>query len=230
MKCIVEVLGPAGSGKTTVVRALRMRHLAAQDQLAVSWPEKLRFFSSITMQLLPSYLRECPGSRWLNREELRRMLYAKAWPNKLEQHAASGMITIVDHGPICMLGLVREFGPELVSSQCFARWSDAAITVLSAVLNIVLWLDAPDTTLVRRINLRENNHVLKGKPFREASVFLQRCRLSYEQILSALTVRGGLKVLRFDTSTVSTDDIIDQLLQAIGSLASGGQVRYEGDR
>jgi hypothetical protein len=216
-QCVVEVLGPAGAGKTTVIRALQERHVALRNQLLVPWSDKLLVLGSIAMELLPAHFRECPGSRWFNLEELRRMVYVKGWHRALAlQRTAIGTITVLDHGPICMLGLVQEFGPEIVSSRRFARWSDAAIAAWSADLDVVVWLDAPDTTLVQRIELRANHHIVKGRPFREACVFLDRCRLSFEQILSELTVRGHLKVLRFDTSNVSTAEVVEQLLKTLG--------------
>ncbi len=230
-RCVVEVLGPAGAGKTTVIRALRERRVAFHEQPLVPWPDKLRVLGGIARELLLAYLREWPRSRWFNLEELRRMLYVKTWHRVLTQPLATdGTITILDHGPIFMLGMVQEFGPKFVRSQHFARWLDAAIEAWSAALDVVLWLDAPDSTLIRRIDLRERQHIVKGKPLREACVFLERCRLSFAQTLSQIAVRGRLTVLRFDTSKVSANDIVEQLLQALGTPTCFRQDRHEGDR
>jgi len=217
-RCVVEVLGPAGAGKTTLLKSLRESYVPVQDRLPLLWSDKVRALGSILCELLPGYLGYHSTSRWFNLEELRRMSYVKAWHRVLMQSsAAQGTITVLDHGPIFMLGMVQEFGPQLVKGRHFARWSEGAIAAWSNTLDMVLWLDAPDTTLIERINCRGNNHVIKGRPFREASIFLQRCRFSYEQILSEISVSGRPQVFRFDTSNISTDDIVNQLLQTVGA-------------
>ena len=165
---VVEVLGPAGAGKTTLVRSLSESYAHLQDQLTLLWPDKVWALGSILCELLPAYLCNYSTSRWFNVEELRRMSRIKAWHRLLTKPSATkGTITILDHGPIFMLGMVQAFGPQLVKGRYFARWSERAITAWSNTLDTVVWLDAPDTTLVQRINQRANRHVMKGRPFRE---------------------------------------------------------------
>jgi RNase adaptor protein for sRNA GlmZ degradation len=213
---VIEVLGPAGAGKSTLVRVLRERGVAVLDQLPVPWPEKFRGLGYFAKEMLPAYLHVGWRSRWFNLEELRRMLYVKVWHRVLtKRKPAHGTITLLDHGPIFMLGMLKEFGPEIVRGQHFARWSEQAISAWSNALDLVLWLDAPDRTLLQRIEFRKRHHIIKGKSPREARDFLRRCRLSFEQILSEITRRGRLRVLRFDTSNVSPEDIVGQLLQVL---------------
>lgn len=214
-RCVVEVLGPAGSGKTTFVRSLSESYSPVQDQLALLWTDKSRALGSILYELLPAYLWNYSTSRWFNVEELRRMSYVKAWHRLLTQPPPSaGTITTLDHGPIFMLGMVQEFGPQLVRTRDFARWSESAIAAWSDSLDVVLWLDAPNDILVQRIGLRDHPHIVKGKPFREACDFLERCRLSFGRILSEIKALGHLKVLHFDTSVFEPNDIVKEFLQA----------------
>lgn len=212
----VEVLGPAGAGKTTFVKLLRECYSPVQDQPTLLWSDKIRALGSILYEFLPGYLYTRSSSRWFNFEELRRMSYVKGWHHLLTHSSAlEGMITILDHGPIFMVGMVQEFGPQLVKGREFAHWSKSAIAAWSDTLDLVLWLDAPDDTLVQRIGLRDHHHIVKGKPYREACDFLERCRLSFGRILSEIEALGRVKVLRFDTSVLEPNDIVKQFLQAI---------------
>lgn len=215
-RCVVEVLGPAGAGKSTFVKALREFYSPVQDQPTLLWPDKVRALAGIIYELLPGYVCTRPAGRWFNVEELRRMSYVKAWHRLISQSTApEGTITILDHGPIFMLGMVQEFGPVLVNSRDFARWSESAIAAWSDALGLVLWLDAPNATLVQRIGLRDHHHIVKGKPFLQACDFLERCRRSFGRILSEIEALGHLKILHFDTSVLEPDDIVKQFLQAI---------------
>jgi hypothetical protein len=77
---------------------------------------------------------------------------------------------------------------------------------------MIIWLNAPDTTLVERINARNQRHTVKGKSAQEATDYLIRYRTSYEQMLANLTTHGGPTLLQFDTSRASVDQIVDEVL------------------
>jgi len=83
-------------------------------------------------------------------------------------------------------------------------------------LDMIIWLDAPDSVLMERINNRAQRHHVKAKSEQEAFQFLARYRSSYEQVLVKLTANGRPRLLQFDTNQVSIEQITDRLLVTCG--------------
>ena len=85
----------------------------------------------------------------------------------------------------------------------------------ASTLNMVIWLDAPDPVLEQRINSRDQRHSVKGKTESEVVHFLARYRTSYEEILAKLKTDGGPRLLQFDTSCTSIEQVAEEILSAI---------------
>ena len=83
---------------------------------------------------------------------------------------------------------------------------------------MIVWLDAPDTDLLKRIRNRDKEHVVKNESIETTFEFLAGYRKAYEQTISSLSANhNDLKVLRFDTSQKSPQEIANQLLFEFGS-------------
>jgi deoxyadenosine/deoxycytidine kinase len=89
-------------------------------------------------------------------------------------------------------------------------------------LDLIIWLDAANTDLLKRIRTRDKEHVIKNESDEDTSMFLDRYRKAYERTISKLSGNHfGLKVIRFDTTQNSTEVIADQILFELGfSLAN----------
>jgi len=149
------------------------------------------------------------------------MVYLKAWHHVLDRQVSNNdMVTVLDHGPIYRLALLRDFGPEITKSQLYERWWDSMLKQWATIMDMVVWLDAPDVVLLERIHTRSRWHIIKRKSGQEACEFLGRYRTSYEHIISALTAEGGPQVLRFDTDQKSVDQIVDKVLAALNSQSN----------
>jgi thymidylate kinase len=141
------------------------------------------------------------------------MVYLKGWPRVLRQQTGNNCSAIIlDHGPIFKLATLNEFGPESLKSPELELWWQCMFKQWAGILDLVIWLDAPDRILRERINTRSQNHAIKGKSEQEASKFLKRYRTSYKQILVKLTAYDELKLLEFNTSQASINQIVDKLL------------------
>ncbi|MCB0360833.1 MAG: hypothetical protein KDD44_14390, partial [Bdellovibrionales bacterium] len=77
--------------------------------------------------------------------------------------------------------------------------------------------DAPNQILQERIQNRNQRHVLKGKSGIAVDEFLDNYRRTYDHLLGRLQAEHGLRVIRFDTSLMS----VEQVIQDVKNLCIG---------
>ena len=215
---IMELVGPAGAGKTTLSRVLTHRNTMIQIGSDIEL-RKIKYVPVIlrnTISLLPIFLRQLRYGRWFTWDEIKALVYLEGWPKVLRLEAANGDTTILlDHGPVFKLATLNEFGPENLKTDRFEMWWNSMFKRWASTLDIVIWLDAPDPVLEKRINSRDQRHAVKGKTESEVVDFLARYRMSYEETLAKLKTDGGPRLLQFDTSRISIEQVADEILSAI---------------
>jgi adenylate kinase family enzyme len=212
---VVEVIGPAGSGKTTLARALcRRPEIAAGIELprARHVPHLIHH----TLLLLPVFLLVRGDGGWLSRKEMRSMTYLRAWPRQLTRRPAERAVTVLDHGPVFRLARLRAFGPRITQSASFDRWWERSLLIWSGLLDAVIALDAPDAVLVDRIRSREQKHRMKAEDRSETERFLKRYRATYQEIIEKL--EGGPRLIRLDSSQQSPDEIAAAACEQLSRL------------
>jgi len=219
---IVELVGLAGAGKTTLARALSQRDekiLVAAD-LELRKREHIPIFVGHVPFLLPVFLRRCRSSRWFTWDEIKAMVYLKGWPRVLRQESArSGKAILLDHGPVFKLATLNEFGPEKLRTEEYKLWWNDMFRQWASIMDIVIWLDAPDRVLEKRINSRDQRHLIKGETSSEVVHFLARYRTSYEEILVKLNAYREPLRLQFDTSRTPIEQVADEILSVINTRA-----------
>ncbi len=212
---IVELVGLAGAGKTTLSRTLSQRDekIRVAADLKLRNKEHLLLFAGHIPSLLPLFLRHSQPSRWFTWDEIKAMVYLKAWPRVLRQEASNGeTLILLDHGPVFKLATLDAFGPKRVKNQGFDQWWHSMFVQWTSTLDMVIWLNAPSRILVERINTRNQRHAVKGKSEPEANKFLAHYLASYEQILANLAAYEKPTLIQFDTSQASIEQIVDEIL------------------
>ena len=229
---IVELVGPAGVGKTTLTQVLSRRRRAV---LPVPLPNyrsisQVPFFVRNTFLSLPSFV-ELAGHRrlgWPSRREMAWMVILQGWPSALRQQSSQGeAILLLDQGPVFLLAVLDAFGPGVLASREAQNWWARMYRQCSAALDIVFLLDAPNGVCAERIRGREQWHIVKNAPDETIFEFQARFRQEYERVIARLTGGGaGPRVVCLNTAVHSPDEIADRILVACGFEDDRGETEY----
>jgi thymidylate kinase len=223
---IIELVGLAGAGKTTLLHALSRRSEEIQIGAEIEL-RKLRHvpvFVRNAPSLLPIILHPGQQGRWFTWEEIKYLVYLEAWPQVLEQQAAhAGGVILLDHGPVFKLATLDAFGPDYLKTERSEAWWNAMFKQWASTVDLVIWLDAPDPILEKRINSRSQRHAVKGKTETEALHFLGRYRMAYEKILARLMIDAGPVLFQFDTGQTTIEQVVDEVLLTVASHLEGAR-------
>jgi hypothetical protein len=216
---LVELVGPAGCGKSTVARAL-----AAQDRTTWTsiWGQpKLRHVVS-GLLVAPTCLALCRRSHSLVLTECGQLIRLKSLQQAVRSVGlANQRLVVLDEGPVFSLAWLLGFGHESLRRN-MGPWWRAAVHQWAETLDAVVILDAPDATLARRIRMREEQHQMKDGTNHEIRDFLARWRSAFEHVLAAFaSTRRGPPVLRLSTEHEPADRIASRLLAAFQGARDG---------
>jgi hypothetical protein len=219
---IVEIIGPAGAGKTTLCHVLRYcnGHIHLSNFPDVRKIAYAPFFIWNGLQISPALLGLSQrNSRKLTRREFAWLSILNGWPDVLQRELKNNRVIILDQGPVYLLTETSEFGPEYLRRQKAESFWRGLYTRWAGMLDMIVWLDAVDTDLLKRIRGRDKEHVVKNESVETTFKFLARYRKAYERTISNLSANHhGLKVFRFDTSQQSPDEIARKLLFEFDSV------------
>ena len=214
---LVELVGPAGAGKTSLSRALAQcsEEVVEETTLAGRKIANIPFFARNSLLLLPTFFRQYRNGKRFTRDEMIMALHLMGWQHVLKRPAPKRKIVILDHGPVFMLTWLRCFGIDNLRSQSFDKWWEASLKRWSYALDMVIWLDAPNAILFQRIHARDSWHLLKELSEESGDEFLARYRKSYEITLAALMANHRVSLVRFDTDQESPNQITNRVLAEI---------------
>jgi hypothetical protein len=219
---IVEIVGPAGAGKTTLYRALSHHNQYIQPG---NFPDvrnisNIPFFFWNVLQISPALIGLPKNhNRKLTRRELAWLSILRGWPNQLKQGSEQKKIIVLDQGPVYLMAETSEFGPDYLREQKADKFWKTFYSRWANTLDMIIWLDTADAYLVDRIRNRDKDHVIKNESVETTLDFLARYREAYERIISSLVAANtNLKVRRFDTARSTTEEIAIQLLYESGSI------------
>ncbi len=214
---IVELVGLAGAGKTTLSRLLGQESGSVRiaPDIELRKLEHIPVFLEHISDWLPLYLSRASSRRRLSWEELKYITYLKGWPGMLRRQPSNqGKVVVLDHGPIFRLATLLGFGPESLSSPAAQDWWSRLYRQWAFTIDIIVWLDTDDETLVRRINAREQKHDVKGRDSAEAREFLMRYRVAYLRTLRRMMDFRQPRLLKFDTGQAPVEEIAREILAA----------------
>lgn len=203
---IVEMIGPAGSGKTTIAKKLLDETFDVQT--SISWQDD-------KLQCLKSCLYKFPDivSLMLRRVPLvciEIMLSIEIRLAVLQKHKKRHFlpcrVLVLDQGPLLQLTTLKLAYIKKYSVSNEITWLTALEAETTRTLDIVIWLDAGIETLQDRINRREQTHRMKGRSKEVMAQFFE----DYRACFAEATRNGGSRILikRIDTTQMSIDDVV----------------------
>jgi shikimate kinase len=217
-RVIAEIVGPAGAGKSTLARALRERDGQIRTGLSV-WglpPHLLAVNAFLSLPILVGLYR---GGRRLRLDEINLIVRLNALHQLLGRKSLKRKhkALLLDEGTVFALVKLHAFGREGAAGESgrLDRWTRGLLRRWAERLDAVIWLDAPDEILARRIRERDKPHRVKGASDEEIYAFLARYRASYEEIISELTAHNGLKVFRFSAGQESPERMAELVLAGV---------------
>jgi broad-specificity NMP kinase len=207
---LLELVGPPGAGKTTVLEALLDRGDGVERKPTLRKVEYAGVVASSIAAAAGTVARRRPRRPRLTLEQILVMAYVEAVPRILERgYLADADIIAFDQGAIYFVSR-----PSLLNDR-LEPWREKVLDTWASLLDVVVWLDAPDQVLTERINSRTEWHRLKGATDETAAQALATTRRVYENAISRLTERGqGPAILRFDTDRRPASEIADAVLSA----------------
>jgi hypothetical protein len=212
---LVELAGSAGAGKSTIFTAL-LRRDARVERVPVlghtRWAPLLVWH--VLAVLVTLVRRRALGRQW-SRDRILTMAYLQALPRVLASRAdRAGRVVVFDQGPLFFLTR------PVLRDERLRPWWDRTFRRWTGLLDLVVLLDAPDPVLVERINMRPKHHRMKGNDDEAALAFVAEGRAAFEQALA--TCRPAPATLRFDTSRVAPDEVVEAIVAALPARAAIG--------
>lgn len=218
---VVELIGPAGSGKSTILGALRAYDRGIRDGMGL-WGQPTPLLFAGIVALIPTIVAALFEGRPLRSAELGQMIRIEAmrWRVRREARRHRGLL-VLDEGPIFGLTWLSVFhGSHRGTAR--ARWRARTQQEWAATLRAVVALDAPDQELARRIRSRNKPHLMKSASDDEIDRFNREFRDAYTAVLDDLRAVSAVPVLPVRTESGSSDQTARAVARMIHEVANAG--------
>ena len=217
---VIEIVGPAGAGKSTLCNVLVQQSQSIQlGRFPDVWKfSEAPFFFWNGLRIALSLLgMPKNGSRQLTRREFAWMAILKGWPSRLQRTLkADKDIIVIDQGPIYLISELQQTGPAYFKGLVAEKMWETLYLPWTSVLDAIVWLDARDNVLLKRIQARDSYHVMKNKPDDQILQFLSDFRSTYGNVINRMIGdSNNIKVIRFDTEQKKTTEIASDLMKIL---------------
>jgi nicotinamide riboside kinase len=216
---VVELVGPAGAGKTTLAQGVTAVDATVRSGLSLWGLPRKRLFRS-AMALLPTVIGATINRTPLRAGEMAQMIRLGALRSVVEDEASRHRVIILDEGPVFALSWLEVFfsrnGDRVPNS-----WRRRVVAEWATLLDVVVFIDASDLTLADRIRTREKPHMVKDLPDEEIFGFSAGFRRAFERAIGELAEGGHLVVDSLKTDAGPVDENTARLLSKLKQRRNG---------
>ena len=216
---VVELVGPAGAGKTTLARGATELDASIKSGLSLWGLPKRRLLSS-AIALLPTMLAASLKRAPLRAGELAQMIRLGALRQVVRDQARTHRVILLDEGPVFALSWLDVFFARN-GDRVPASWRRRVITQWASLLDVVVFIDAADITLANRIRTREKPHMVKGLSDDEIFGFSAGFRRAFERTIGELSQAGPVAIDTLSTDTAPQDENTARLLSRLKLRRNG---------
>lgn len=213
---VFELVGPAGVGKTAVLRAIA--RLAPLIRTGVRM-DRMRQLPTIALSiavLTPALVDMFFGDAHRFWPGLRHLTRLRTFPAEIARAQDSGHRTILlDEGPVFSLGRLSVFHHAATGRGSLGRRWCHELARCSTLLSGIVYLDARNDVLAERIHRRLKPHQVKHRSDREVNEFLDRYRAAYRAILGRFTTDRRVQIVEIDTTTATIEQVAAEALTAL---------------
>ena len=212
---VVEVAGPAGSGKTTVSRILTER---SQVVAASIWGLPRPLYAASAVRVLPAIGALVGAARWLPWEETEQLIRLDAldvFLQRLPEPERSRRVVVLDEGPVFAFAWFRVLGHPCFRDGRRDAWWRRALTHWAERLDAIVVLDGADPLLVDRLRSRAKAHPLKQSSDQELYEFAAVYRRAFAWVIAGMTAQGRApKVISLESNGAPPHELADRVLAA----------------
>jgi chloramphenicol 3-O-phosphotransferase len=207
---VVEVVGPGGSGKSSLVRAITGPDQGEAMRVGVRGRLGATAIAWHAARTIPPLVGQLPRIQSRPLYRYTTMVQLRCYADVVGRLDGQREVLLLDQGPVYLMSIVQRALAQdgCADSRLFLGYWEGALEFWARTLRLVVVLDAPDEVLLERIRSRGTRHPLLERPHPAAVRHLAAGRSSRSRILEALrSYRPGLRVLEIDTATSGTEDI-----------------------
>ena len=209
---IIEMVGVAGTGKSTLEKAMMQRNKRIKSFDLPGNISYLPFLIKLVITWLPLYLKEYRHSRWFTLQEIRNMAYLDTWISRIRHRALfTKNFFIVEPGSVYWLATLQGCGPEITKHLRFRRWWKGAFQHWASTLDAIIWLDAPEDVCFQRIHSRDQWHQYLECNAESAMAQLKYFREYYARLIPEMASQYPIKVFYFRTDQISSEQMVEQI-------------------
>jgi adenylate kinase family enzyme len=216
---VVELVGPAGAGKTTLAKGVSETDATVRSGLSL-WGLPRRHLFRSAMALLPTILGASVNRTPLRAGEMAQMIRLGALRRIVEQEATRHRVIILDEGPVFALSWLDVFFSRN-GERVPASWRRRVVAEWASLLDVVVFIDASDITLANRIRTRDKDHMVKGLPDEEIFGFSAGFRRAFERAIGELSKTGHIVVDTLKTDTGPVDENTAHLMTKLQKRRNG---------